>query len=62
MACLNDYYVRLIGFRSDNSDGYTQGQLDSLNCELFRKLEGLEPESDEWYEVAREFSETAERV
>jgi hypothetical protein len=61
MVCLNEQHVRLIGFRSDTTHGYSQEQLDSLNCELFRRLEGLEPESDEWYRVAEEFSESVRR-
>jgi hypothetical protein len=61
MNCLNEHHIRLIGFRQDNTDGYTQEQLDALNCELFRTLDGTEPESDEWFDVAKSFADTVNR-
>lgn len=46
-----------VGFRDDNTEGYTQAQLDTFNAELITRLEGIEPHSDEWYRVAKQFAD-----
>lgn len=47
-------------YRDDNTEGYTQAQLDALNAELTGRLDGIEPGSDEWHEtVGRHADEVA---
>lgn len=36
-------------YTQDNTEGYTQEQLDALNTELEARLVGLEPHTDAWY-------------
>ncbi len=50
-----------IGFRMDNTDGYSQGQLDSLNIELAERVVEFEPFSDEWHQAASWFSDEVAR-
>jgi len=50
-------------FRFDNTDGYTQSQLDSLNSEwaaLAMEL-GLDPEDDEYKQAASNFGDEVSR-
>ena len=50
-------------YRDDNTEGYTQAQLDALNSELDGRLDGIEPGSDEWHEtVSRHADEVARRT
>jgi hypothetical protein len=42
-------------FTADNTTGYTGEQLDALNSEL--KLDGIEPNSDEWHQIEKAFSD-----
>jgi len=50
-------------FRNDNTDGYTQAQLDSLNSEweaLATEL-GLDPDDDEYKQAASNFGDEVSR-
>lgn len=50
-------------YRDDNTEGYTQAELDALNAELNARLVGIEPGSDEWHEtVQRHADEVARRT
>ena len=50
-------------YRDDNTEGYTQAQLDALNAELDGRLDGIEPGSDEWHEtVSQHADEVARRT
>lgn len=42
-------------FTQQNTDGYTQEQIDKLNAELAERLAGLEPESDEYKQAEKAF-------
>lgn len=50
-----------IAFRMDNTEGYTESQLDDLNNELGEELEGLQIHSDEWYQIAKNFQDKVAR-
>jgi hypothetical protein len=47
----------------DNTEGYTQEQLDALNAEWQEraKSEGLEPGTDEYKEMEKAFSDEVAR-
>jgi len=53
--------TREIAFRKDNTAGYNQQQLDTLNFELSEKLEGLEMWSDNWFQTAKMFADDVSR-
>jgi hypothetical protein len=44
-------------FTADNTTGYTSDQLDALNSELKLRLDGVEPNSDEWHQIEKAFSD-----
>lgn len=46
-----------MAFTPDNTEGYTQAQLDALNAELAERLRaaGAEPGSDEALEIEKAF-------
>jgi len=44
-------------FTTDNTDGYTQAQIDSLNKEWTEKSENLESGTEEYYAAADAFSD-----
>ena len=44
-------------FTSNNTEGYTQGQLDALNAELALRLAGIERGSNEWHQIAKLFAD-----
>jgi hypothetical protein len=48
-------------FTMDNTEGYTQTELDALNAELADRLEGLEPGTDEYSEVEKCFNDEVAR-
>ena len=45
-------------FTLDNTQGYSQGELDALNRELDEVLAGIEPYTAAWYETAKRFADT----
>lgn len=44
-------------FTFDNTTGYTSQQLDELNDELAQRLIGVEPYTDESYQIESAFSD-----
>jgi len=50
-------------FRMDNTEGYTQGQLDAFNAEWRERAEanGWEPGSDEYKEMEKAFADEVAR-
>jgi len=42
-------------FTQQNTDGYTDKELDALNAELNDRLSGLEPGSDEYQQAEKAF-------
>jgi hypothetical protein len=44
-------------FRADNTEGYTQDQIDAFNAELDARLEGIEAGTDEYYRVVKAFDD-----
>ena len=44
-------------FNSDNTEGYTDVELEALNAEFEELAKGLEEGSEPWYELANEFSD-----
>ena len=48
-------------FKDDTTEDYTQDQLDELNEELSERLEGIELETDEWYEATSNFNDEVSR-
>lgn len=49
-------------FTIDNTIGYTADELAALNAELARRLDGIEPSSDEANAIEKAFSdEVAQR-
>lgn len=48
-------------FDQYNTDGYTDQQLADLNAELAARLEGLEPESDEYKQAEKAFQDEVSR-
>ncbi len=58
---LTEREIAEIGFRTDNTEGYSQGQLDALNTELAERIDGLDPFESEWYEAANAFVAEASR-
>lgn len=42
-------------FTQQNTDGYTQSELDALNLELAERLTDLEPGSDEYQQAEKAF-------
>lgn len=48
-------------FDQYNTDGYTQEQIDDLNAELEARLDGLEPESDEYKQTEKAFQDEVSR-
>jgi hypothetical protein len=48
-------------FTQENTEGYTDIQLDALNAELDDRLNGIEPYTDEWYQSQKSFSDEVSR-
>ena len=48
------------GFRYDNTDGYSQEQLDQFNIELDRRLQGVES-LDEYQFICKSFADEVAR-
>lgn len=48
-------------FTIENTEGYTQTELDQLNAELAERLEGVEPHTDKWYQAEKAFSDEVAR-
>lgn len=44
-----------IGFRADNTSGYSAAELEQLNHELAQQLHGLDKFSHDWWEVVTAF-------
>lgn len=44
-------------FTLDNTEGYTQLELDELNKELAEQLNGVEYGTDEYYAIEKAFSD-----
>lgn len=44
-------------FTKDNTEGYTQEQLDALNAEWAERSKELTPNTDEYHEAAKRFSD-----
>jgi hypothetical protein len=42
-------------FTQQNTDGYTDQELEALNAELNDRLSGLEPGSDEYQQTEKSF-------
>lgn len=40
---------------NDNTEGYTAEQLAALNVELAERLAGVEPSTDEYYQIEKAF-------
>ena len=40
---------------TDNTTGYTDDQIATLNEELYFRLTGVERGSDEWYQIEKAF-------
>jgi hypothetical protein len=53
--------MEILWFRADNTDGYSDAERDALNNELAEKLAAIEPYSDDWYQVAKAFSDEVAR-
>lgn len=52
---ISDVEFRELSFRRDNTEGYTDAELDALNAELRTRLEG-QP-SRHWDDIAKAFSD-----
>jgi len=48
-------------FTQQNTEGYTDQELDALNTELEERLSGLEPGTDEYYDAEKAFSDEVAR-
>lgn len=48
-------------FTQENTDGYTDSELDALNEELSERLADLEPGSDEYQQVEKAFHDEVSR-
>ena len=50
-------------FRDDNTEGYSQTQLDNFNDEWIKRVEELhlEPESDDYHQAAKAFTDEVNR-
>lgn len=48
-------------FTKQNTEGYTDSQLEKFNHELAQRLTGIEPYTDEYYEIERAFSDEISR-
>lgn len=40
-------------YRMDNTEGFSQAELDALNAELDALLTAAEPQTDAWYEIIK---------
>jgi len=58
---MEQVYINKVGFRQDNTYGYTNDELSTLNVELEKYLSNLEPYSDEWYHAAKTFMDKVAR-
>ncbi len=58
---LNENELNEIGFRVDNTEGYSSSQLDDLNRELSERVNEIESFTDEWYLVAAWFADEIAR-
>ncbi len=45
-------------FTMDNTQGYSQDDLDALNVEVSALLADIEPYTEAWYETAKRFADT----
>lgn len=48
-------------FTQENTDGYTDQELDALNAELVERLDGIEVGSDEYYDEEKRFNDEVSR-
>jgi len=48
-------------FRQDNTDGYSDQELDALNAEWETRSTGLDPNSDEYQQTAKAFADEVGR-
>ena len=48
-------------FTQQNTEGYTDQELHALNAELEKKLAGLEPGTDEYYDAEKAFNDEVAR-
>lgn len=48
-------------YRDDNTEGYTQSELDALNAELEQRLTDIEPDSDEYHETIKRHADEVSR-
>ena len=55
---LSQNEINVVGFRQDNTQGYTQAKLDKFNEELAEELADYEPYSDMWYQMAKAFADS----
>lgn len=48
-------------YTEDNTQGYTQEELDALNAELGALLSEIEPHTDAWYAVIKRHNDDVAR-
>ena len=48
-------------FNSDNTEGYTDVELEALNAEFEELAQDMEEGTEDWYELANEFSDEVGR-
>lgn len=48
-------------YTNENTQGYTQEELDQLNAELAARLEGVEPGTDAWHEIVKRHADEVAR-
>jgi hypothetical protein len=48
-------------FTQQNTDGYTDQELDALNAELVERLADLDPGSDDYQQAEKEFHDEVSR-
>lgn len=51
------YLTHDVMFRNDNTEGYSDVELELLNNELAEQLNHIEPGTDEYYRVAKQFAD-----
>lgn len=54
---MDEQQIRSVGFTDENTTGYSQTELNTLNSELEERLLDLEEGSPEWFEAAKNFSD-----
>ena len=50
-----------MAFTQDNTVGYTDAQLEQFNLELADRLDGLDPDTDEYQQAESNFSDEVAR-